>query len=59
MDDAPPPKVILAVQPGDGGPLEDWINLEACDTPGSTLVVLNGAFDKLRGGAYPKLIFPK
>ena len=56
---APPPAVVVAVQPGDGGPLEDWLNLERCQADGSLLVSLNGAFDKLKGGAYPRLLFPK
>lgn len=54
-----PPRVTLAVQPGDGGPVEDWINLEACQAEGATLVSVNGAFDKLRGGYYPRIFFPK
>mmetsp|Transcript_10607 Transcript_10607/g.35084 ORF Transcript_10607/g.35084 Transcript_10607/m.35084 type:complete len:316 (+) Transcript_10607:1261-2208(+) len=51
------PDLIVAVQPGDGGPLEDWLNLELLgDRP---LLVCNGAFDKLRGGYYPPFLFPK
>eukprot|EP00629_Pelagomonadales_sp_RCC1024_P001309 CAMPEP_0119275312 /NCGR_PEP_ID=MMETSP1329-20130426/13592_1 /TAXON_ID=114041 /ORGANISM="Genus nov. species nov., Strain RCC1024" /LENGTH=302 /DNA_ID=CAMNT_0007275689 /DNA_START=63 /DNA_END=968 /DNA_ORIENTATION=- len=57
---APPPSVVFAVQPGEGGPLEDWLNLERCvPKDGGLLVSLNGAFDKLRGGYYPRLLFPK
>lgn len=57
---APAPTVLLAVQPGEGGPVEDWLNLEKCGAADGALVVsLNGAFDKLRGGAYPRLLFPK
>uniref|UniRef100_A0A7S3JY64 DUF1995 domain-containing protein n=1 Tax=Aureoumbra lagunensis TaxID=44058 RepID=A0A7S3JY64_9STRA len=56
---APPPKLIFAVQPGDGGPLEDWLNLEQCELNDGFLISCNGAFDKLRGGYYPPIIFPK
>ncbi|KAJ8600709.1 hypothetical protein CTAYLR_003919 [Chrysophaeum taylorii] len=35
------------------------LNLEACEADGSALVCLNGAFDKLRGGYYPRIFFPK
>ena len=59
-ESAPPPAVVFAVQPGEGGPLEDWLNLERCvPKDGGLLVSLNGAFDKLRGGYYPRLLFPK
>lgn len=59
-DQAPSPRLVVAVQPGDGGPLEDWLNLEqlALSTE-APVVVVNGAFDKLRGGYYPPLLFPK
>ena len=56
---APAPAVVFAVQPGDGGPLEDWLNLERCAADGALLVSMNGAFDKLKGGYYPRLLFPK
>ncbi|KAJ1457054.1 hypothetical protein M885DRAFT_586875 [Pelagophyceae sp. CCMP2097] len=59
MAKAPKPRLIVAVQPGDGGPIEDWLNLERCETDGALLISTNGAFDKLRGGAYPRIIFPK
>ena len=36
------------MQPGEGGPLEDWLNLEKCQPSDGLLVSLNGAFDKLR-----------
>mmetsp|Transcript_40028 Transcript_40028/g.125273 ORF Transcript_40028/g.125273 Transcript_40028/m.125273 type:complete len:151 (+) Transcript_40028:118-570(+) len=53
-----PPALQIAVQPGDGGPVEDWINVEAAKADGATLVVVNGALDKLRGGYYAPFIFP-
>ena len=56
---APAPRVVVAVQPGDGGPLEDWLNLERCQPSDGLLVSVNGAFDKLRGGFYPRPLFPK
>ena len=64
---APAPDLILAVQPGDGGPLEDWLNLELLGPTADdmrknasfALMVCNGAFDKLRGGYYPPILFPK
>lgn len=57
--DAPAPRVLIAVQPGDGGPLEDWLNLERCQPSDGLMVSMNGAFDKLRGGYYPRPLFPK
>jgi len=59
MSAAPHPELIVVCQPGDGGPVEDWINLEQLRLPNATLLCVNGAFDKLRGGYYPRLIFPK
>jgi len=56
---APRPEVLLAVQPGEGGPVEDWLNVERCAAGAGLVLVLNGALDKLRGGAYPRLLFPK
>ena len=79
-----------AAQPGEGGPVEDWVNVEklyeasvaaaaaapppAADADaaeaakfpadragagGPTLVVVNGALDKIRNGYYPKIFFPE
>ena len=56
---APKPELILFAQPGDGGPVEDWLNLELCYVSDVRLLVCNGAFDKLRGGYYSGLLFPK
>mmetsp|Transcript_7509 Transcript_7509/g.11012 ORF Transcript_7509/g.11012 Transcript_7509/m.11012 type:complete len:365 (-) Transcript_7509:224-1318(-) len=52
----------LVCQPGNGGPVEDWVNVEKLylgaggDVP--TLVV-NGALDKVRDGYYAGFFFPK
>lgn len=53
------PRMQFVIQPGDGGPLEDWMNLEKLQVDGSPMVVVNGAFDKLRDGYYPPFLFPK
>ena len=39
--------------------MEDWLNLERCQPSDGLLVSVNGAFDKLRGGFYPRPLFPK
>ena len=56
-----PPSVALVVQPGNGGPVEDWINVEkvADGSPGTAVVVINGALDKVRGYYYPAVFFPQ
>ena len=55
-----PPSLALFIQPGNGGPVDDWCNCEtiynACNAP---MVIVNGALDKLRGGYYPAVFFPK
>jgi Domain of unknown function (DUF1995) len=56
----------LICQPGNGGPVEDWINVEqlaqknqGADTTTTTVTcVVNGALDKVRDGYYPALFFP-
>mmetsp|Transcript_3503 Transcript_3503/g.5573 ORF Transcript_3503/g.5573 Transcript_3503/m.5573 type:complete len:372 (-) Transcript_3503:49-1164(-) len=56
------PKIHLVCQPGNGGPMEDWINVEKIHTAapdGTTTVVVNGALDKVRDGYYPPVFFPK
>jgi hypothetical protein len=59
-------------QPGNGGPVEDWINCEILHNaaPGTngaggggvgattTTVIVNGALDKVRDGYYPSIFFP-
>jgi len=57
-----PPLLQCVVQPGNGGPVEDWCNCEQVfdASPETTsMVVINGALDKLRGGFYPAVFFPK
>jgi hypothetical protein len=56
-----PAKLWLIIQPGNGGPVEDWVNCEkmAVGQPETTMVVINGALDKVRGGFYPAVFFPK
>jgi hypothetical protein len=56
-----PAKLWLVIQPGNGGPVEDWVNCEkmAVAQPETTMVVINGALDKVRGGFYPAVFFPK
>lgn len=56
-----PPILALLIQPGNGGPVEDWINCETMHNanPETTMVVINGALDKVRGGYYPGVFFPK
>lgn len=56
----------LVCQPGNGGPVEDWINVKAlhenaADITGSVVptCVVNGALDKVRDGYYAPFIFPK
>lgn len=50
----------LVCQPGNGGPVEDWINVELLHKadPSQTTCVVNGALDKVRDGYYPSLFFP-
>jgi len=63
-----PPSLALIIQPGNGGPVEDWCNCETIydgltnnggDATSPTMVIVNGALDKLRGGYYPPFVFPK
>ena len=51
----------LVVQPGNGGPVEDWVNLAKIGAarPDTTMVIINGALDKVKGGFYPAFVFPK
>lgn len=60
------PKLHLVCQPGNGGPVEDWVNVMALHTQAQALsesptptCIVNGALDKVRDGYYPGLIFPK
>lgn len=56
-----PSALNLVIQPGNGGPVEDWINCEKIyeAEPSSTMVIVNGALDKVRDGYYPAIFFPK
>lgn len=58
-EDCDPPQMIIAVQPGNCGPMEDWLNLELLQTPNCPLVVVNGALTKATNGYYPAVFFPK
>lgn len=53
-------RVHLVCQPGNGGPVEDWINVEKLHEAsfGATTIVVNGALDKVRDGYYPAIFFP-
>jgi hypothetical protein len=51
----------LVCQPGNGGPVEDWINVKNFhEKAGSNIptIVVNGALDKVRDGYYAPFIFP-
>lgn len=56
-----PATLNLVIQPGNGGPVEDWINCEKIynAAPDSTMVIVNGALDKVRNYYYPSIFFPK
>jgi Domain of unknown function (DUF1995) len=56
-------RLHLVCQPGNGGPVEDWINVEQIHRSsnlqeGGATIVMNGALDKVRDGYYPALFFP-
>ena len=56
-----PSTLNLVVQPGNGGPVEDWINCEKISAslePSSVMIIVNGALDKVRDGYYPAVFFP-
>lgn len=50
----------MVCQPGNGGPVEDWINVKSLSEslPNVPMVVVNGALDKVRDGYYPAVFFP-
>ncbi len=59
--DASSASLHLVCQPGNGGPVEDWINVKKFhEQAGSTTptIVVNGALDKVRDGYYAPFIFP-
>lgn len=54
-------RIHVVCQPGNGGPVEDWINVESLHEGSrglATTIVINGALDKVRDGYYPALFFP-
>lgn len=60
LDDIAAPRLHLVCQPGNGGPVEDWINVEKLHRadPSQVTCVVNGSLDKVRDGYYPALFFP-
>jgi hypothetical protein len=49
----------LVCQPGNGGPVEDWINVERLHKASNhPTCIVNGALDKIRDGYYPAVFFP-
>eukprot|EP00967_Tisochrysis_lutea_P116124 scaffold186645_cov35-Tisochrysis_lutea.AAC.1 len=54
-----PAALQLVVQPGNGGPMEDWLNLEILREPGVPMICLNGALDKVTSGYYSDLLNPR
>ena len=58
---APAPALRLVVQPGNGGPMEDWMNLELLHERGVgvPMVCVNGALDKVTSGYYSNFLNPK
>ena len=56
------PGLHLVCQPGNGGPVEDWVNVKQLhEAAGSRIpiCIVNGALDKVRDGYYPGILFPK
>jgi len=54
-------RLQLVCQPGNAGPVEDWINVELLYKgagPTVTTCIVNGALDKVRQGYYPAIFFP-
>eukprot|EP00978_Attheya_sp_CCMP212_P011665 scaffold28917_cov49-Attheya_sp.AAC.2 len=61
-----PATIQFVIQPGNGGPVEDWINCETIHLANNNnpdtyipMVIINGALDKVRGGYYASVFFPK
>ena len=60
-EDSNSQRIYLVCQPGNGGPVEDWINVEKLHQSSSNTpvtCVVNGALDKVRDGYYPAVFFP-
>lgn len=65
-------RLHLVCQPGSGGPVEDWINVERLHNAASSIAataaadkdktvvtcIVNGALDKVRDGYYAAVFFP-
>jgi hypothetical protein len=61
-------RLHLVCQPGSGGPVEDWINVERLHNAASSsqadkavnvvTCIVNGALDKVRDGYYAAVFFP-
>ena len=53
-------RINFVCQPGNGGPTEDWINVEQLSKsdPSQPTIIVNGALDKVRDGYYPGVFFP-
>lgn len=64
LSNANPASLHLVCQPGNGGPVEDWINVKkfhenaVSNDPNVITIVVNGALDKVRDGYYAPFIFP-
>ena len=65
LDPTVSPRLHLVCQPGNGGPVEDWINVQTLHQRSNTLpqqqaptCIVNGALDKVRDGYYPGVFFP-
>ncbi|GKY96615.1 hypothetical protein MPSEU_000621100 [Mayamaea pseudoterrestris] len=65
--DASQKRLQIVCQPGNGGPVEDWINVKALHDASAAAndasahactVIVNGALDKVRDGYYPTVFFP-
>jgi hypothetical protein len=62
LDEGGTPELHMVCQPGNGGPVEDWINVEVIHKNAGGNVatcIVNGALDKVRDGYYAPFIFPK
>jgi Domain of unknown function (DUF1995) len=74
LDASNPNRIQLICQPGNGGPVEDWINVEQLyyntvknennndnnniNNNVPITIIMNGALDKVRDGYYPSMFFP-
>ena len=56
---APPATLQMIIQPGDGGPMEDWLNLERLKQQDVPMICVNGALDKVTSGYYSNFLNPE